>query len=280
LINAMTSAISLRVSLVVVLGLTLGFLQVSPALAQAPLNDDFDDAVLVPGLPFSDAQDTTEATTAADDPVPSCVGTTHTVWYRFTPPADMPIAANTFGSDFDTTLSVWTGSRGALEEVACNDDTFGVQSRVRFDATGGVTYYFMAGSFFDLPGGQLVFNVDVAPPPLEFDLSVNPVGSVKPSTGVVTIRGEVFCSRPAFADIFLQVDQKIGRVIVRGFGETFIESCDGVVPWSVTVFGENGLFVGGKAQVSAFAFAVSEDGEEAFADQFLTVRLRGGSANR
>jgi hypothetical protein len=264
-----------------VLGLTLGFLQVSPALAQAPVNDDFDNAIVVPGLPFTDAQDTSETTTAADDPLPSCVGTTHTVWYRFTPPADMPIAANTFGSDYDTTLSVWTGTRGALEEVACNDDTSsGVQSRVRFDATGGVTYYFMVGSFFESPGGQLVFNVDVAPPPFEFGLSVNPVGSVKPSTGVVTIHGEIFCSRPAFAELFLQVDQKIGRVIVRGFGGTFFENCDGVVPWSVTVFGENGLFVGGKAQVSAFAFAFTEDGEEAFADRFLTVRLRGRSPNR
>lgn len=78
----------------------------------------------------------------------------------------------------------------------------------------------------------------------------------------------------------LDIDQKIGRLIVRGFGKAFIENCDGVIPWNMTVFGENGLFVGGKVQVSSFAFAFTEDGEEAFADRFLTVRLRGGRPNR
>jgi hypothetical protein len=47
----------------------------------------------------------------------------------------MGIEANTFGSDYDTTLSVYTGSRGALTQIACNDDADLLQSLVRFNAT-------------------------------------------------------------------------------------------------------------------------------------------------
>ncbi len=75
----------------------------STAVAAPPANDDFDNATLVPGLPFSDAIDTTDATTAADDP--DCAGQGPTVWYAFTPSEDTEVAANTFGSDYDTTLS-------------------------------------------------------------------------------------------------------------------------------------------------------------------------------
>jgi len=267
-----------RAALLVALCLTLAVLQISPALAQ-PVNDDFDDALVIPGLPFTDSIDTSDATAASDDPVPSCVETSHTVWYQFTPTETMHISANTFGSDYDTTLSVFTGERGSLTEVACNDDTFDVQSRVTFEAQAGEAYHFMAGSFFDSPGGELVFNLDMAGPPLEFDLSVDPTGSVKPSTGVVVITGQVECSRQAFVDIFLVVEQRIGRFIIRGFGGEIIEDCDGITSWSITVVGENGLFVGGKVDVSAFAFAFSGDGEEAFDEEFLTVKLQGRSSH-
>jgi hypothetical protein len=151
---------------------------VSLALAQAPDNDDFDAAIVIPSLPFTDTQVTTDATEAPDDriPEPSCpFGTSHSVWYQFTPSGDMSIAADTSGSDYDTTLSVYTGDRSSLSEVACDDDAIFPQSRVVFDAAAGVTYFFMVGSYsyFDPPGGTLVFNVDVAPPPFEFDLRVD-----------------------------------------------------------------------------------------------------------
>ena len=134
------------------------------ALAQVPSNDDFDNATVIAGLPFQDSLDTTEATTAADDP--DCAGNGHTVWYAFTPGADVTITANTSGSDYDTTLSAYTGSRGALEQVACNDDSGSLQSRIVFAATSGTTYFFMVGSFFDSPGGALEISAaELLPPP-------------------------------------------------------------------------------------------------------------------
>jgi hypothetical protein len=55
----------------------LVLLAASPAIAQPPANDDFDNATVVPGLPFTDQLNTTEATTAADDP--DCFGQGATV---------------------------------------------------------------------------------------------------------------------------------------------------------------------------------------------------------
>jgi hypothetical protein len=123
------------------------------AIAQ-PTNDDFDNATVVTEpLPFADSISTVDATTAADDP--ECAGNGHTVWYTYTPSAAGSVNANTFGSDYDTTLSVYTGTRGALTQIACNDDFGGVQSSVTWEVVAGTTYYLMAGSFFDSPGGNL-----------------------------------------------------------------------------------------------------------------------------
>ena len=133
----------------------------------APANDDFDDAIVVTTPNFTDQLNTSEATTAADDPVPSCAngGRGPTVWYAFTPSAGKRFEINTFGSDYDTDLAIYTGTRGNLTEVACNDDArdkvpgADVQSKVVFDAVAGETYYIMVGAFDSGPGGNLVFHL-------------------------------------------------------------------------------------------------------------------------
>jgi hypothetical protein len=129
------------------------------ALAAPPANDDFDQATVIGALPFSDSLDTTEATPAADDP--SCSGDSATVWYRFTAASDGAVEADTFGSSYDTTLSVYTGTRGNLSQVACNDDSGGdVQSQVHFATSAGTTYYLMVSGFDDTGGGQLLLAVN------------------------------------------------------------------------------------------------------------------------
>jgi hypothetical protein len=246
-------------------------LAATPAIAQPPANDDFDSATVVPGLPFTDQVNTTEATTAADDP--DCFGQGATVWYSFTPTTDLRVDANTLGSDYDTTLSVYTGTPGALTQIACNDDVAGsLQSRVRFDATAGETYFFMVGSFGGGPGGNLTFNLDVAPPPLELGLTIDPTGSVVPSKGVAAISGTVTCSQPASVGVEGRMEQRVGRLLINGFFFAFVECTPPATAWSATVEGENGLFVAGRADVDAVAFAFDED---AFAEASATVQLRG-----
>jgi hypothetical protein len=128
----------------------------------APANDDIDDAVAITRPPFTDNVNTTDATTAADDPVPSCAagGRGPTVWYTITPTNSKRIEVNTFGSDYDTDLVIYTGTRGDLTEIACVDDAGNtVQSKVVFDAVAGETYYIMVGAWNSGPGGNLVFNL-------------------------------------------------------------------------------------------------------------------------
>jgi hypothetical protein len=243
------------------------------AIAVAPSNDDFASATTVTEpLPFTDTVDTTDATSDVTDPEPSCVGTSHTVWYSFTPSTTTFVQVDTIGSNYDTTLSAWTGTEGNLSEVACNDDFFDLQSRVAFEAVNGTTYHIMAGSFFDSPGGSLTLNVDVSPPPTLLDaLSIDPVGLVSPSTGKATLSGTVTCSGapgPVFIELFLE--QRIGRVRVFGFGFSEIEECAGETPWSVTLTGENGPFVGGRARADVFASSFDDSIFES-----SEVRLRG-----
>jgi hypothetical protein len=140
---------------------------VSPAAANPPGNDDFDAATEIPALPFTAAIDTTGATRAADDP-PGCERLGRpveaTVWFSFTPSHEVRVHLNTSGSAYDTVLAVYTGSRGALTELRCNDDFTAPHhadeglSRFSFTALAGVTYSVMVGGDALAPEGALKLN--------------------------------------------------------------------------------------------------------------------------
>jgi hypothetical protein len=128
-----------------------------------PANDEFAAAEVIVKSPFATFTSTLEATTAPDDP--SCFGNEASVWYAYTPPVSTMITADTFGSDYDTTLSVYRGAQGSLTELACNDDAgSGFQSQVVLPVVAAQTYYFMAAG--PAGGGSLVFNLDVSALPL------------------------------------------------------------------------------------------------------------------
>jgi hypothetical protein len=130
----------------------------------APAHDKIANATVITALPFADGPlNTGGATTAADDP--DCAGHGHTVWYVITPTADLSMIVHTFGSKYNTTVSVYTGTPGALTQLACNDDVQSLQSWVAFSAVAGTTYYIMVGSSGSSPGGRLLFWA-VEPAPL------------------------------------------------------------------------------------------------------------------
>jgi len=165
----------------------------------APAHDEITNATVITALPFTDDPlYTTAATTAADDPF--CHGRGHTVWYVVTPTADLSVIVHTFGSKYDTTVSVYTGTPGALTQLACNDDSYvngafrSLQSRVVFSAVAGTTYYIMVGSWDSTPGGRLLFWA-VEPTPLEAS-----VFGIIPHTAVcknVSTGQQVTLSQPA-----------------------------------------------------------------------------------
>jgi len=134
-------------------------------LTAAPLNDDFDSAIVISSFPYTHTLDTTGATVAPDDPNMGCGAgvNSNTVWYRFTAPSAGRIRAHTFGSNYDTVLAAFTGSRGALTSIACNDDTSTLQSEIIFRVQSGITYYLEAADYGSPGGGQLELTIEFTP---------------------------------------------------------------------------------------------------------------------
>jgi hypothetical protein len=232
-----------------VAGLTI--MAAGPALAAVPTNDDFANATLVQGLPFTETVNTAEATTQATDPT-NCIGAAHSVWYTYTADSDGSVSFDTFGSDFDTVLSAYTGTEGSLTQIGCNDDAGGVfQSRVLFTVTSGTQYSIMiAGCCGTTEGesGNLVVNADVGGPPFTFDVSFSS-GSVEPKTGVATIKGTLVCSGPGLVDIAGELQERNGHTLVRGFFSVQVDCSQNMSTFTTTVTPSNAGYVPGKASI-------------------------------
>jgi len=127
-------------------------------------NDLCSGAIIVTNASYTNVQSTANASSFGD-PVPDCVdGFGNGVWYQFTAPVSGLLIVDTFGSDFDTGLAVYTGSCDSLTEVACNDDTGGVTSQVTIPTTAGTTYSILAGGY-SAHTGNLVFHLNHLTPP-------------------------------------------------------------------------------------------------------------------
>lgn len=133
-------------------------------LPLAPTNNLFSGATLFTTLPYSVAQEVGDANNSPSDPAPlACTADAYgqSVWYRFTVPTAQNVIVDTQGSNYDTILSVYTGSEGALTVVGCNDNfTFSgtptTQSRLTVTAAPGTTYYVMVARRGGTPAGSQI----------------------------------------------------------------------------------------------------------------------------
>ena len=180
-----------------------GTLTLSVRAITAPANDDFDQAIVIGQLPFSSVTNTLVATTAADDPL-DCAGpgaNTHTVWFELQNLPAGQLLLDTAG--YQTVISVWTGTRGALTMVDCRG------SELALDVQPNATYFVMVTSQFGT-GGDLTFSV--RQPRLLTGVTADKVGTVN-RDGMVTIRGTVSCTEGPPIDVFvnLMVSQTFKR---------------------------------------------------------------------
>jgi hypothetical protein len=111
-----------------------------------PANDACGTARVIGAVPFREESDTRSATGVETDPL-SCSGSrdSHSVWYSITAGVDTVLGVDTHFSDYDTVVSVYTGSCSGLTRVGCNDDfgnrvAFPTRSMLTFSARAGVTY--------------------------------------------------------------------------------------------------------------------------------------------
>lgn len=110
----------------------------------APVNDAFAArTVLLGEIDFAEGTNF-NATVELGEPQHARTGGIRSVWWSWTAPGTGPVSFDTFGSNFDTVLAVYTGSAvNALTLVAENDDDpllDELTSYVSFNAVAGVRY--------------------------------------------------------------------------------------------------------------------------------------------
>lgn len=140
----------------------------------APANDNCASAEIIPGTgPFpytTSIISVVEATSDPSDPAITCGGDPmHSVWYSFTPQSDGVFTFSACGtaSDFDSIFGLYTSTGGcgtAFTQVACNDDSCGLQSQVSAALQTGVTYSLVVYSFGEVSPGSNTLQVRVLPP--------------------------------------------------------------------------------------------------------------------
>jgi PKD repeat protein len=142
-------------------------------MASPPGNDNFADATVITGLPFSDSSNTSEATIEENDPS-TCAGQLKSIWYRYTPENDasLTILANT-DDGYRAYLSIFRAENGGLTPINCGSST---RMSLHLYATAGTTYYFelMAINIGSYPppdpdGGNITVNIRQSLPPANDD---------------------------------------------------------------------------------------------------------------
>lgn len=144
---------SLRVSLGL---LVVAFVACAPVCAQA--NDHCAGATVA-----SNGNNPGNNLTASTgpEPIPSCGAMLNDVWFSYTATCTGTVIASlcTPGSaNFDTVMAAWSGACNCLNEIACNDDTCSLASRITFGVVAGTTYYISVGGF-DGEVGSFVLNI-------------------------------------------------------------------------------------------------------------------------
>jgi hypothetical protein len=240
----------------------------APVAAAAPSNDDISSPTPVT-VPSQTTQSTADATSAPTDPQ-DCGSNGPSVWFSYEAATDQRVRVRTLESDYDTVLTVGVADGGGIAVIDCNDDVFDLTSQVIFDATAGTTYLFAVATFGGV-GGNLVLTVDVAPPPPTLSLTVDPTGTFTPD-GVAVIRGTISCTDLESAGLEVSLEQIVGRQVIRGGAFDGLACGPDPVPWSMTIQGGTGKFLGGRATVAVYAFGCAGECIEVF--ETATIRLR------
>ena len=160
-------------------------------VAPPPANDNLANPISITNNTFTDTKDSSGATTETTDPSPSCAqgsttsGRSNSIWYQFKPAMSGMASLDTSGSNFDTVLSIWTGSSGSFTAVACNNGIVGVgiilvTQLQNVPLTAGTTYSIMLSSFGPPDpnpvalGGKSVLNLTFTPTP---DFTITSTGT-------------------------------------------------------------------------------------------------------
>ena len=128
----------------------------------APPNDNFGNRIGLTGATANTTGSNIRATGEGGEPTQN--GPTNSVWWSWTAPSSGSYTFDTIGSNFDTWLSVYTGSAvNSLSLIGADDDTGGnLTSKLTRNVTAGTTYQIAVDGY----GGNIgQIQLRVAPTP-------------------------------------------------------------------------------------------------------------------
>jgi hypothetical protein len=260
--------------------LTVFALGAGPVLA-APANDSVGGAIAL-AIPETYTEDTTTANQTDADEVAlnaNCGAplVEHGVWFSITPSADMTVAFDTQDSNYSAGVMVFDGAPTANGLLNCGPQV------VIMDVVATHTYNLLVfgdGFLTTETSGTLVFKVRPATPPPTLDLTVNKSGSVD-RHGNVHVWGDATCTSSDGSglvfEIFGDVTQRVGRILIRGFFDTSpLTPCDGQPHrWDAYFTGDNGIFAGGKAITVAIGFGCTDLCSDSIIDATVQLNRAG-----
>ncbi len=131
----------------------------TPPDETGPSNDRFAGATIIHGLSGAVSATNTGASREPGEPDHANVPGGGSVWFRWTSPSQGVASFDTFGSDFDTVLAVYTGDNvAALTWIASNDDAdLSLQSKVEFQAVRDTVYHIAVDGYRGA-SGQIALN--------------------------------------------------------------------------------------------------------------------------
>jgi outer membrane protein assembly factor BamB len=157
-----------------------------------PPNDNFANAIALQTNSGSLTGSSVNATREPGEPNHAAFMGDKSVWYSWVSPLNGQITIDTIGSNYDTTLGVYTGSAvNQLVSVAQNDDIVSGtnrNSRVEFNVTAGTTYRIAIDGWNGEYGSVSInWNAGLATPtptPTPTPTRVLTISSVNPGSGV------------------------------------------------------------------------------------------------
>jgi len=155
-------------------------------VAEPPTNDNFADALKIPGEGAVVYSNNKFATIEIpNEPAHAGVPTVAaTLWWTWSPSFDNRALVDTAGSEFDTVVAVYTNKPlSNVREIASANDAGGrSQGYLQFDAVRGVTYYLVVGGTSTNEVGSIRLRVDPNAAP---DVLAPLVSFTHPNEGLV-----------------------------------------------------------------------------------------------
>ena len=134
-------------------------------VAAAPANDNFNNRIPLSGVSFLATGNNLGGTKEANEPNHGGNAGGNSVWWSWTAPFTGGVALTTHGSDFDTTLGVYTGTAVSALTFVTSDGRTNLPASVTFKATSGTNYKFAVDGIDGASGNiHLSLALQTSPP--------------------------------------------------------------------------------------------------------------------